>query len=274
MRNLSPPVLSGKTLPCFPCGIDKRPMTPRGFKDATTDVKLIEALLRRYPGSLVGVRTGEHSDLAVIDVDPRHGGEAWLGAQKLPESRIHATRSGGLHFLFRHRQGLRCSVGRIAPGVDVRAEGGYFIWWPAAGFAVLCDAPPADWPFPNLVVPPSGAFQPSAEPRFQGEHAPFRAKPQPTRDLRKRTAAILIIVEMAPRSTRNDRLFWAACRFGEIVAEGLLNTPLAEQVLTGAAHLNGLVRDDGLAQVRATIASGLRTGLEQPHPNHGESCKW
>jgi hypothetical protein len=54
MQNLSPPVLSGKTLPCFPCRIDKRPMTPRGFKDATTDIKLIEALWRQYPGSLVG----------------------------------------------------------------------------------------------------------------------------------------------------------------------------------------------------------------------------
>jgi hypothetical protein len=25
---------------------------------------------------------------------------------------------------------LRCSRGRIAPGVDVRADGGYVIWWP------------------------------------------------------------------------------------------------------------------------------------------------
>ena len=108
-------------------------------------------------------------------------------------------------------------------------------------------------------------------PRHQGEHAPLRGKPQQTRDLRKRTKSILRFVEMAPTLTCNDRLFWAACRFGEIVAEGLLNPPVAGQVLTSAAHLNGLVRDDGLAQVRATIASGLTTGLAQPHPNDGES---
>jgi hypothetical protein len=88
MKNLSLPVLSGKLLPCFPCGIDKQPMTARGFKDATSDIKLIEALWRQYPGSLVGVRTGEHSDLAVIDLDPRHGGHGWLATQKLPETRI------------------------------------------------------------------------------------------------------------------------------------------------------------------------------------------
>jgi hypothetical protein len=136
---------------------------------------------------------------------------------------------------------------------------------------VLCDAPPADWPFPNLVLPPSGAFQPFAEPRLQREDALLRGRPQQTRDLRKRTNFILAIVEMAPRSTRNNKLFWAACRFSEIVAEGLLTPNVAERLLTNAANLNGLLRDDGPAQVRATIASGLRTGLTQPHAGHGES---
>jgi hypothetical protein len=246
-------------------------MTPRGYKDASSDAYVIKVLWRRHPGPLIGVPTGESSDLAVIDIDPRHGGHEWLAEQNLPETRVHATRSGGLHFLFRHLQGLKCSVGRIAPGVDVRAEGGYFIWWPASGHDVLCDSPPADWPFPNLVLPPSGAFQTSAEPSPQAENAQLRGKPQPTRDLRKRTEAVLRIVEMAPPSTRNDRLFWAACRFGEIAAEGLLTLPVAEQVLIVAAYLNGLVRDDGIARVRATIASGLTTGLAQPFPNHGES---
>jgi|SRR6516162_5151118 hypothetical protein len=81
--------------------------------------------------------------------------------------------------------------------------------WPAAEFGVLCGAPPADWPFPDLVLP------------------------------------------LSP-STCNDRLFWAACRFGEMVAEGLLSSPVAKLVLTSAAHFNGPVREDGLAQVRAT----------------------
>jgi len=32
----------------------------------------------------------------------------------------------------------------------------------------------------------------------------------------------------------------------------LLSSPVAKLVLTSAAHFNGLVREDGLAQVRAT----------------------
>ena len=42
--------------------------------------------------------------------------------------------------------GMRCSAGRIAAGVDVRATGGYVIWWPAAGLPVLSDMPLAAWP--------------------------------------------------------------------------------------------------------------------------------
>jgi hypothetical protein len=82
----------------------------------------------------------------------------------------------------------------------------------------------------------------------------------PTKNLIRRTGRILLVVENAPVGIRNDRLFWAACRFAEIVAEGRLQLAVAEHLLLSAAQVCGLIRDDGLAQARSTIASGLRTG--------------
>src|ERR1700674_4689062 len=105
MRALS---LLGNGLPCFPCGIAKKPTTSRGFKDATCDPATLCELWKKYPGPLVGVPTGETSGLDVLDLDPRHGGDAWLAEHKhrLPSTQVHRTRSGGSHLLFRHQHGI------------------------------------------------------------------------------------------------------------------------------------------------------------------------
>ena len=88
--------------------------------------------------------TGDANGFDVLDVDP--AGRAWfeLNFDALPATRAHQT-PRGLHILFKHRAGLRGSVGKIAQGIDVRAEGGYVIWWPREGYAVE-HAPLSEWP--------------------------------------------------------------------------------------------------------------------------------
>jgi hypothetical protein len=118
--------------PSFPCLANKRPACPHGFKDACTATSGLATLWARYPGELVGVPTGTASGISVLDVDRGKGGGDWWLANRdrLPATRLHRTRSGGIHAVFKHRTGLRNSVARIAPGIDVRAEGGYIVWWP------------------------------------------------------------------------------------------------------------------------------------------------
>jgi hypothetical protein len=121
-------------LPVFPCASDKRPLV----KAWPTNAQLIEPP-DWWP--LVCVPTGITFSVLDIDLD----GLSWLASATLPPTRTHVTRSGGRHLFFHHREGLRTSKGQIAPGVDVRGEGGLVIWWPREGLAVE-ERELADWP--------------------------------------------------------------------------------------------------------------------------------
>ena len=123
-------------LATFPCHADKSPLGGYSFK-----------LARPAPWAspLVGMPTGAVNGIDVLDIDGDAGRE-WFDQNfdALPATRAHSTRRG-VHLLFRAAEGLRCSVGRVAPGVDVRAEGGYVIWWPREGFPVE-EGPLCEWP--------------------------------------------------------------------------------------------------------------------------------
>jgi hypothetical protein len=235
-------------LPCFPCRNDKSPATPHGHLDAMADPVALRALFRRYPGPLVGVRTGEASELDVLDVDTakHHEAVAWFAAhqRRLPATRMHQTASGGLHLVLRHSPGVRNSQSRLGIGIDTRGEGGYAIWWPATGCPVLCDSPPAPWPdwLLEALLPrpkkPAGGFSTGL-----GASMNFR-----------RFDGVLRKVKFAPESQRNSTLHWGACRFGEAIRKGEIETAAAEPALLSAALHAGLPEKEA----RRTIASGFR----------------
>ena len=57
--------------PVFPCQPRaKKPLTPHGFKDATTDLARVAAWWRKWPDANIGMRTGAASGLLVLDVYP------------------------------------------------------------------------------------------------------------------------------------------------------------------------------------------------------------
>jgi hypothetical protein len=145
---------------------NKTPACPRGFH-AACQGDALDDLFRRYPGGLIGVPTGPASGFSVLDIDMPKGGDVWLNENRarLPQTRMHETQSGGAHFLFKHKAGLKCSTSKIAAGVDVRAEGGYIIYWPADGYGFV-DHPLADWP--TWLTPP----EPEPLPRSPAP-APF-----------------------------------------------------------------------------------------------------
>jgi hypothetical protein len=84
-----------------------------------------------------------------------------------------------------------------------------------------------------------------------------------TLNFRYRSKSILRKVEYAKPRTRNTILYWAACRFGEMIAEGLIKPNVAVGWLVSAARTCGLVSDDGIERCKATIESGLGAGVRE-----------
>lgn len=115
----------------------KHPRTPRGCLDATTEPAQIRAWWTQWPEANVGVATG--GGLVVIDIDPRHGGEDGFDDVverfgRLPDTVEAVTGSRGRHIYLRVPEGVevRNSASALAPGVDVRGEGGYVVAAPSS----------------------------------------------------------------------------------------------------------------------------------------------
>jgi hypothetical protein len=190
------------------------------------------------------VRTGDASGIDVLDLDFKHrqATEWWTAHRdRLPETRVHRTRSGGVHLLFQHAPGMRCSASKIAPGVDVRGDGGYVIWWPILELPVLCDAPLALWP-DWLWSQLSSPKRPTAShARVPDNYA---------------LARLVRLVAGACEGERNGLTYWAACRVGEMVASGLFDADAAVALIVEAATRTGLPR----LEAERTARSGIRTG--------------
>jgi hypothetical protein len=237
--------LAAAGMPVFPCRADKTPTTRHGFKNAVTDSTAVRELWRQRPGPLIGVPTDAVSGINLLDLDfPRHSeARTWFddNRHRLPATRTHGTLSGGLHLLFRHDPLVRGRAGKIAPGVDTRGAGGYFIWWPAAGAPVVSDAPLAPWP--DWLIE---TFRPPPRP------SPVPLTPMSCRGdgwLR----GLVRTVATAPEGRRNSILFWASCRAGEAVRDGRTTEDFVINILLEAALHAGLEQRGA----QATIQSGL-----------------
>jgi hypothetical protein len=235
-------------LPVFPCAASKRPTCLHGFKDASRDPAVVRSLWRNHPGPLIGVPTGSATDIFVLDVDcTKHDTAAdWLErhAPYLPDTRCHRSRSGGLHFLFKHRAGLRNSQAKIALGVDTRGDGGSILWWPAAidhghHRAPLAEIP--DWLVQALTPPP-----PATRPMFQ--------PPRTEGAARAKIAGIVGTVAAAKEGERNGLVYWGARRLAEMVTQSVINQGDAVALAIEAARQAGLSSQEA----NRTVASAFR----------------
>jgi hypothetical protein len=120
--------------PVFPCVPgDSKPLTEHGFQDATTDAHCLQQWWKRQPSANVALTA---AGLLIIDLDPLAANEANPWLQNDPDKLLDLaaaptalTPRGGRHYVFRKPAGKswRCTASRLAPGVDTRTDGGYFV---------------------------------------------------------------------------------------------------------------------------------------------------
>lgn len=108
----------------------KRPIVAwQEFQRRAATADEIADWYRRSPRANVAIVTGAVSGLVVIDVDPRHGGAESLDQleashDRLPPTVESLTGGGGRHLYFLHPHGTVRNRVAVAPGIDVRGDGG------------------------------------------------------------------------------------------------------------------------------------------------------
>src|SRR5262249_508480 len=110
---------------------DKLPACEHGCKDATTDPDTIHRWWRFEPQYNIAVATGKVSNVFAVDID---GLDAELALRRLEQahgelpSTVEAVTARGRHLYFEMPdRAVQNSVGKIAPGIDTRGDGGYVL---------------------------------------------------------------------------------------------------------------------------------------------------
>lgn len=255
-------------LPVFACNKAKRPCVKGGFYAATTDRDQIKSQFSLPDAKLIAIPTGDASGLIVIDVDIKNGqpGMDWLNlnADALPQTLTHKTRSGGLHLVFRvpANVDIRNSASRIAPGIDVRGNGGYVIWPPSDGYQVADPTPPAEMPR-WLIKECMRESEPSKPaPREHVETTSSDGTKYGLAALDAECAA----VRNAGVGTQEITLNNAALKLGALVAGGQIDRGVARRALiaAGMQMSNGGDRPWTDDEVEAKVRRGMDDGAARP----------
>ena len=112
-----------------------------GCTEATADAAKVAEWWKKTPAANIGIACGEINGFIVVDVDRGHDDgidgadtlrelEQTMGA--LPDTVEALTPNGGRHLFFKYPSGqnIRNKTG-IAPGIDIRANGGYVVGVPS-----------------------------------------------------------------------------------------------------------------------------------------------
>lgn len=245
----------------------KEPACHRGFYAATANPATIRRWFDNEHHHNVAVRTG--NGLAVLDVDGDLGRGSLSDLEfeygRLPTTLTSST-GNGLHYWFAVDGPAPSSTGKIGAGLDLKADGGYVACAPSHHpngkiYAWVDDTIPLA-PMPSWLLRIVRSKRQSISERALASirRTDCQADRYGAAALDREIAELAI----APPGTRNASLNRTTFKLFQLVAGGELERDHVLDRLINACHRNGLAKDDGLKSVNATIASGMRAGMQHP----------
>jgi hypothetical protein len=251
-------------------GAEHLPSTPEQTAD------LFVRMQARHGRVMIGIALP--GDVVVLDIDhrPKRG---WIASSIMADLKSKLslngnlpkmlTPSGGRHLWLRLPDGAETrnwtsGHGHFPiKGVDIRTKGGLAIVPPSvradsSAYCWIGNARELPVASPDLVQ----AFKPAQPPEVSKPlpHDPVKC----SRYVETAYSREIAAVRLAGKGGRNSQLFKSAASLGSLIAVGALPADHVRHSLVEAAKASGLVKEDGLASVNATIESGLRTGMANP----------
>lgn len=233
--------------PVFPTGVDKRPLTEHGMKDATDSLLVVEEWSHLWPDANVSVLTGRPSGIVVVDIDGESGERSlaelkakWMS---FPDTAMAKT-GRGMHLYFSYMP-IKSSASRLAPGIDIKGDRGAI----TAPISQHASGVVYEWirkPEGKLPLLPLWVARMVA-PKVYKEVATRSAD----------VSRILDGVRNAPHGERNHTLNRAAFILGRMVQDGRQTEPEAITMLVEAGKSAGL----DPVECKITVQSGFKSGV-------------
>lgn len=265
---------------------EKRPFTEHGIHDASTDPEQIRKWWTDHHNAWVALAPGKEAGFFVLDVDrPKKAGDAdgfdTLRELEekygpLPVTACETSPSGGKHFFFKYVEGLSSEAGYIGPKLDIRTDNDAIIVTPTVTASGKYDAGKPVKEFiadlKNAAEAPAALIELARKKKAQKKEAPKakKTKAQPQKNggtpyALKALAEEVSNIESACEGERNDTLYRAGCRIGELVGSGQLDWQCAFNGLIAPARTWG---ED--AKSADTLKRALNTGALNPRDQNAD----
>ncbi len=256
----------------FPVSRSKIPCVKGGCHAASRDPDQIDAWNDEFPSANVAVACGEVNGICVLDVDNPDGIESlnriWdMGFERFALTVTARSARGGLHYYFiQPNIRIKNRAGMIAPGLDIRSDGGSIIAPPSEtehGRYEWINSPDA-WNHDGVIIPAPMPEWLRLKASAERPPNPVTVRRNAGRRFDSPSPRILDMEEgellKAMPGSRNHALNKAAYVFGQFIAVRQISEGDAiARLMAGATQI-------GLSHVEAekTIQSGIRAGIANP----------